>query len=1111
MKKVFNFLLLCCCFAVYSQQEASNWYFGDNAGINFDLNGNVTTLDNGQLATEEGCTSISDNAGNLLFYTNGENVYDSSHNLMPNGFGLTGNQSSTQSAIIIPKPEDADIYYIITQDTEFQGGLDSGFRYSVVDITLNGGLGDVTLKNQFLLHKASEKLSAVLKDCQSQSIWVVTFADSDALTNSNAVDNNNNTFYAFEVNAVTGINTTPIVSSFPFSISERRGYLKFSPDGTKLAAANITEGLYLYDFDTATGIVSNPTFININFISQAGAQNPYGIEFSPDNTKLYVSTFVNVAPEDFNNANAQYGALLQYNLQATDISASEVLIDERQTYRGGLQLGPNGKIYRAMSNTYDQGTPFLSVINNPNALGLACNYQHNAVALTANSRQGLPPFISSFFTETIDIIKDGNSTTFLKLCDGDFYSLMGDDIPGATYTWTLDGNLLPETDFDLDITTSGFYEVLIELNDGNCGALKGEANVTYFSYPVANQPSNIRVCDNNNDNKFLFDLSQQTSDILDTQDPLTTDVIYFESLSDAQAGINSISGLYENTSNPQTIYARVQPTGNANCFDITSFNIQVFNTPQINNTNDFIVCDNDNNPMDGFLTIDLTTFNADIIGNQNPAIYTISYYNSFEDAENEQNQLPNNYTNQTAFNETIHIRIENNNETSCYSIGNFQLIINPIPEANNTTLYQCDDINAVDGFTTFNLTQVIDNITPTTTNRSIRFFNSQNDAENNTNEIDGNAYNNITNPETIYVRVTNTITGCINTSELIIETSDTQISNYYAPELCDVLNSEDGLDTFNLDEFSVQILNALPTGLNINYFETYNDALLEQNPLASPYQNTTPYSQTIYVRVENNNACYGINEVYLKINPLPELETENERVLYCLNTFPETLTLNSSLADEFSGNYSFNWSTGETTESIQVNTVGTFTVTVTNIASGCSKTKNIIVEPSNTATIEDVLVIDGSLNNNQITILFSGEGEYEFALTNQDGESTLFQESNIFNNISPGIYTVTIRDTKNNCGSVTELVSVIGFPLYFTPNNDTINDTWQVYGVSSQFQRNSLIHIFDRYGKLLTTLDPAGKGWDGTYNGKIMPASDYWFHVTLEDGRIYKNHFTLKR
>ncbi|MCF1193098.1 T9SS type B sorting domain-containing protein, partial [Mangrovimonas sp. AS39] len=110
-----------------------------------------------------------------------------------------------------------------------------------------------------------------------------------------------------------------------------------------------------------------------------------------------------------------------------------------------------------------------------------------------------------------------------------------------------------------------------------------------------------------------------------------------------------------------------------------------------------------------------------------------------------------------------------------------------------------------------------------------------------------------------------------------------------------------------------------------------------------------------------------------------------------------------------------------------------------------------------------------------------------------------------------GIYTVAVRDVKNDCGVVEDMVSVIGFPKYFTPNNDGQNDFWQVIGITQFTQPNTEILIFNRYGKLITKIDPLGMGWDGTLNGEHLPTDDYWFFITLQDGRIFKSHFTLKR
>jgi len=384
-----------------AQQEASNWYFGDNAGISFNQDGTITALNDGQLSTDEGCTSISDkDTGALLFYTDGITVFDTNGNIMVNGTGLHGSPSSTQSAIIIPKPMDSNIYYIFTVDTNSFDQIDLGFKYSEVDITLNGGLGQVTQKNIILLQDSSEKISAVLNDCQSESIWVVTLANqSGTLTNPFAFD----TFHAFEVTAA-GVNTTAMTSPAGVTISDQRGYLKFSPDGTKLACANAQSGLFLYDFDLENGIVTGtPTPLNVN--SPNGANAEYGIEFSPNSELLYVSSsndFFSQAPGQNNNPVNHFSSLVQFDLTAANIQASQIILNQKNGYRSALQLGPDGKIYRTNSETYNNGLRYLTFINNPNEVGLACDYDDtlNRVNLTNNSRQGLPPFIASFFVDT---------------------------------------------------------------------------------------------------------------------------------------------------------------------------------------------------------------------------------------------------------------------------------------------------------------------------------------------------------------------------------------------------------------------------------------------------------------------------------------------------------------------------------------------------------------------------------------------------------------------------------------------------------------------------------------------------------------------------------------
>ncbi len=379
MKKgiIFFTFLFFITLTVKAQGEANNWYFGNYAGLTFNTNP-PSALTDGAVTTSEGSATISDANGNLLFYTDGRNVYNKTHVTMPNGTGLFGDPSSAQSAIIIPKPGSKTNYFIITVPEKG----DTGMRYSEVNISLNGGLGDVLTsnKNTLMFKPSSEKVTAV-RHANGLYFWVIGRGNSTAQN-----------YIAFLVDC-NGINvSSPVTSVVSTTNGENWGYLTATPDGSKLASASSGSGIEIVDFNTATGVVSNP--INLGTLSNGGTTGGnYGIAFSPNSKVLYAASITN-------------WGLFQWDLTAGNIPNSKVYIGDlagggasRPNYRGGaLQLGPDGKIYTAETQLFT-----LGVIHNPNVVGTGCNLQNNAVSL--NSRKcvlGLPPFIQSFFN-TSDI------------------------------------------------------------------------------------------------------------------------------------------------------------------------------------------------------------------------------------------------------------------------------------------------------------------------------------------------------------------------------------------------------------------------------------------------------------------------------------------------------------------------------------------------------------------------------------------------------------------------------------------------------------------------------------------------------------------------------------
>lgn len=355
---------------VAAQKQANIWYFGHKAGLDFS-SGNPQPLSNSMMNTDEGCASIADNDGNLLFYTNGINVWNRNHRQMPNGYKLMGHRSSTQSAIIVPKPGSSNFYYIFTTDLQSQA---YGLRYSLVDMDRQKGMGDVMDKNIFKTSPIAEKITAV-KHQNNRDYWVVVHKwNSDA-------------FVAYLVSE-KGVSIDPVTTNIGTTYkgkgSAAIGCMKASPDGSKIGVAVWRDfnRFEVFDFDNATGKLSNR--LTIEPYPEA-----YGLEFSPDGSKLYGTTngIAGVPPQ-----------LWQFNLKAGNklaVNSSAILIATSASDKiGALQLAPDGKIYLAR-----QDQTYLGVIHLPNAGGWSCRYVDQGVSLGERKcKLGLPNFVQSYFS-----------------------------------------------------------------------------------------------------------------------------------------------------------------------------------------------------------------------------------------------------------------------------------------------------------------------------------------------------------------------------------------------------------------------------------------------------------------------------------------------------------------------------------------------------------------------------------------------------------------------------------------------------------------------------------------------------------------------------------------
>jgi len=1270
-------ILFLYCNVGFAQGEANIWYFGKYAGLDFN-SGSPVALTNGQLNTDEGCATLSNAAGQLLFYTDGITVYNRNHQIMANGTGLMGHPSSTQSATIVPLPGSPTLYYIFTIDAV--GGA-NGFRYSIVDLSLNGGLGAVTSNKNVLIYTPTCEKISIIKHANDVDFWVLTHGWG------------NNQFKAHLLTA-SGLNSTPITSSIGAVVNinigggNAQGYMKIAPDGSKLALCHSTEmGIVeLFNFNNFTGVITNHQQI----FAEPGEL--YGVEFSPNSEVLYISNVF------LSSGNSLY----QFDLNASNITNSKVVLYHgTEIYPGALQLGPDGKIYVAQHTRNKLGR-----IGNPDQVGFACGFQVDAVDLGGKlSKGGLPTFNQSFFFHPSIITENacvGQSTTFELQTN--------QTITSATWDFG-DGNTTNVIEPTHIYITPGTYTVSVVATSSQGTGTKTR-DIVISVVPSATQPQDIKICDTDNNGFCNFDLTSRNSAILNGQNSSQYTIRYFANATDyANNTAIATPSSYANASayQAQTIIAEVSNNANGDCKATTSFGIQVFESPlPLVTVPSIQICDNTTvgTDSDGRILFNLTQRATAILNGQSATGFSLTYYK--DNVLTQQISTPSGYANTNAT-ETIWVKMTNVNNPFCFAITSFDIEVFALPVTNAVVnLKQCDDNQ--DGFSSFNLEEAIPLAVTSPNGLTFSFFETASEAQNNSNPITNQIVytNQIVNNDIVFIRVQN-VNDCYRIVQLNLVVSTTQIPMDFMRTFtkCDDTvsgSNTDGIATFDFSSAGSDIRALFPSGqlLDITYYRNLTDALAEQNPIVdiSNYTNIDyPAYQNIYVRVDSqlnneclglgahitlnveripivqpqllkhcddnqdgvyafdttnlqstllngltnvtvtyadqngnvlpsplpnpfattsqtitvtvtnntakacnylstiqfvvddlpeafslpvnmttvcddeadpslqnglfsfdtsafqttilgsqtgmivnyfdgnntplpsplpnpfssgtqnirvevinpvNNSCTATMTIPLIVNPVPLIDLTGEE-LVCSDNPSFTKIINAGLLDESTaGDFTYVWYlnnvliVGENNYSLTVNQEGIYTVDVTNM-NGCTRTRTITVTASNIATINDVEVTDLS-NNNSIVVHVAGQGDYVYSLNNID-----FQQSNVFSGLEAGIYNVYVKDV-NGCGTPPpKEVSILGIPNFFTPNGDGYNDFWNIKGVGASYTNSTTIYIFNRYGKLLKQLSPHSQGWNGIYNGQMLPSDDYWYSIELQDGRIFKGHFALKR
>ena len=595
-----------------------------------------------------------------------------------------------------------------------------------------------------------------------------------------------------------------------------------------------------------------------------------------------------------------------------------------------------------------------------------------------------------------------------------------------------------------------FYKLTSKTNN-DCQGL-GQIYLRVDPVPTAQIVTNLELCDNIIDGSATngivqnFNLESQTIGILGAQNPANFTVTYHISANDANTGNSPQTSPFTNTvRDSQTIYVRIT-NNTTGCFtDHTTFNAIVNPIPTANFVSDLQVCDDnsDGSARNGFSqSINLESQTATILGTQDPSVYNVTYHRSLAEAQSGASPLASPYSNLTANRETIYIRIYNTNTMCANDISQFDVIINPEPTFDViSNLSYCD------------------------------------------NDLDGDDTNGV-------------------------------------------------IQNIDLDSQIATILGAAqdPDDYIVTFHSNQTDATSGASPIASPYTNTN-MTETIFVRIQNKaTSCVNSDFTFdVIVNPLPDFNVTTPQIL-CLNDLP----LNVS-AENPNDVYTYEWKNENgdiisTNNNADITAKGNYTATATTTnGTNCSRTRAFVINESNPATLENsfITIIDESNNissKNDLSISIDvinndlGPGDYHFSLETEQGIVVRgFQDEPLFENLEGGIYKIVVND-KNGCSpDTTLLVSVIEFPKFFTPNSDGKNDTWVIKGANKDFYPSSSINIFNRFGKLVAQLPIDGQGWNGTYQGKVLPSDDYWFNIILTPADTNKQtinkkgHFSLLR
>lgn len=1071
-----------------AQMQTAHWYFGNHAGLDF-TGGSPVIDTNGQLDTFEGCTSISDENGNLLFYTDGVFVYNRIHNLMQNGSGLHGHPSSTSSAIIIPKPDDCNLYYIFTIDVEdLETVTKKGMKYTIVDMSLNGGLGAVIQKNIGIpingQQQGYEKIAGI-GNADKTGYWVITHFQGS--------------FYAFEVTG-DGVNLTPVVSPTGITAELTGGYLKGSPDGTRLAMGmehpfenEIKGSLTIYNFDNATGVVSDEILLYPPGNSEGVGF--YSLEFSADSRALYTESSTSFDEDvDF----LQQKQILQFDLTAPSIIDSKYVIFEYRGGEGAMQRGPDGKIYVARNfiKTY------LGIIENPETIynpdtGEAPVYTEDGVYLLAEGEDyldrsvllGLPTFLNTYFRISITVnglsIKEEQMyCTFIDL-DFNFCS-QGGEIESIHWDFG-DGGESTEFFPQYHYSEPGTYTIVLTL------IVDGEEYVRTFEINIIDLPN----VENAEQSVCLSEGGEHTFFLEDSFPDINPEngdyaITFHLTQEDAENNENPLPTSFT-TGETTVIWVRIENENG--CFAVRTLELIISTTLEIEIATPIEICSGA----------------AAVLEVQTAEGNTVNWYENQTDIDPVFTGNPFTIPGLT---ETTSYWVEVISPEGCIS-ERIEVIIEitePItPQFVLQTEYCLDaepqelPIISNNGISGSWNPSVID-----TSNLGIQTYIFTPD-EGQCAEIYPIEIETTESATPVFSELPESY--CLNSeAEDLPETSDNGITGTWFPATIDTSTVGTQTYTFTPNEgqcsgiYSITIETAeslIPIFSDLPDTYCFNSQAeplptVSDNGISGSWYpgeiNTGIQGITSYVFTPDGNQCSEPYELVVTVYPYPEMELEDDVVICSGDSY-------SYLAPEGFDHYIWTDSFGNVlseTREIIFTEEGVYTLTVEINGIPCTLSRNIEVSFSTAPIITEIKSAENSL-----TVYATGNGPFEYSL-----DEIFWQSSNVFYNLEPGIYFVYVRD-KKGCGSTAKQGAIMGVPNFISPNGDGKNDTWKIRELAGF--PNTRLQIFDRYGKMFVDRILDGDfEWDGRYNREPLPSGTYWYILILEDGEKLSGHINLR-